>query len=180
MKPNLTKEEIAFYILKAQEDFNKYAGSLTNEGFFNQPGNKWSVAQHTRHLITSVNSARLAYSLPKLFVKWIGGIANRPSMTYHDLVSKYKMKLEKGGRANGRYIPKPVLNKYNPKKILQELDNAAKKMAASLKKNSTEADLDNYVVPHPLLGKITLRELGYFTIYHTYHHLNNISGSFGS
>lgn len=34
-----------------------------------------------------------------------------------------------------------------------------------------DAALDQYLAPHPLLGKITLRELGYFTIYHTEHHL---------
>jgi hypothetical protein len=37
-----------------------------------------------------------------------------------------------------------------------------------------EAKLDNFIAPHPLLGKITLRELCYFTIYHTQHHLHNI------
>ena len=37
-----------------------------------------------------------------------------------------------------------------------------------------EEDLDRYLAPHPLLGKITLRELAYFTIYHTHHHLQII------
>jgi hypothetical protein len=34
--------------------------------------------------------------------------------------------------------------------------------------------LDHYIAPHPLLGKLTLRELCYFTIYHAGHHLNII------
>jgi hypothetical protein len=46
---------------------------------------------------------------------------------------------------------------------------------AAIQKNRTEDDLDNYLVKHPLLGRITLRELCYFTIYHTQHHLNIIS-----
>ena len=32
-------------------------------------------------------------------------------------------------------------------------------------------DLDKYVLPHPLLGKVTLREMLYFTIHHNEHHL---------
>jgi hypothetical protein len=46
----------------------------------------------------------------------------------------------------------------------------------AIKSNCKEAQLDQYLVPHPLLGKITLRELGYFTIYHTQHHLRNLLG----
>jgi hypothetical protein len=36
----------------------------------------------------------------------------------------------------------------------------------------SEAQLDEYVLPHPILGKLTIREMLYFTIYHaTHHHL---------
>ena len=33
-----------------------------------------------------------------------------------------------------------------------------------------EEDLDNYILPHPLIGKTTIREMLYFTIYHVQHH----------
>ncbi len=31
---------------------------------------------------------------------------------------------------------------------------------------------DRTLLPHPLLGKLTVREMLYFTIYHVEHHLN--------
>lgn len=34
----------------------------------------------------------------------------------------------------------------------------------------TEQDLDTVLLPHPLLGKLTVREMLYFTIYHAQHH----------
>jgi len=34
----------------------------------------------------------------------------------------------------------------------------------------SEEDLDKLILPHPLLGKLTLREMMYFTIYHVQHH----------
>ncbi|NBX80802.1 MAG: DinB family protein, partial [Flavobacteriales bacterium] len=40
--------------------------------------------------------------------------------------------------------------------------------------NFTEDDLDKYVLPHPLLGKLTLREMLCFTIYHVKHHVEII------
>ena len=40
--------------------------------------------------------------------------------------------------------------------------------------NFTEGELDNLVLPHPLLGQLTIREMIYFTIYHVEHHTRNI------
>ena len=33
-----------------------------------------------------------------------------------------------------------------------------------------ENDLDRYQLPHPLLGKLTIREMLYFAIYHNLRH----------
>ncbi len=33
-----------------------------------------------------------------------------------------------------------------------------------------EIERDTYILPHPLLGKLTIREMLYFTIYHVAHH----------
>jgi len=36
--------------------------------------------------------------------------------------------------------------------------------------NWKDEDLDHFLLPHPLLGKITLREMLYFTDFHILHH----------
>jgi hypothetical protein len=36
----------------------------------------------------------------------------------------------------------------------------------------SETSLDAVLLPHPLLGKLTAREMLQFTVYHTAHHLN--------
>ena len=38
----------------------------------------------------------------------------------------------------------------------------------------SEEELDQLILPHPLLGKLTLREMLYFTIYHVKHHEKTI------
>jgi|SRR5882672_10633400 len=43
-------------------------------------------------------------------------------------------------------------------------------LIAKIEKQS-EADLDKYILLHPLLGKLILREMLYFTIHHNEHHL---------
>ena len=37
-----------------------------------------------------------------------------------------------------------------------------------------ENALDHYILPHPLLGKLTMREMLFFTIHHNFHHLHLI------
>ncbi|RZL03090.1 MAG: DinB family protein [Pedobacter sp.] len=37
-------------------------------------------------------------------------------------------------------------------------------------KNWSTDELDEYCIPHPVLGKLTVREMIYFTSIHTEHH----------
>ncbi len=170
----MTKEEIVAATEKTVEAFSQVCNGADDLVFFKRQGNKWSVAENIQHLIISFNTTTLAYSLPRIFVRWIGGKPNRPSRSYEALVDKYKKKLEDGGKAGSRFTPKKIEIKNGKEKILSNWNKATSKYITALKKNRDEKDLDNYLVRHPLLGRITLRELCYFSIYHTAHHLNSI------
>jgi len=174
MPGHLSILEIHEQLTKASNELTHYCSSLTDEQFFYQPGNKWSVAQQVKHLTTATQTAGLAFTLPKLIVRWVGGKPNRQSGTYDELVGKYKLKLQQGGKASSRYIPKPIPVTYGKEKLLNKFSHSMNKMAHSVKKSWKEDQPDQFIAPHPLLGKITLRELCYFTIYHTYHHLESI------
>ena len=171
----LTIDEIEQQLYAATTEFNSYCSALSDEKFFHQPAGKWSPAQQVKHLIAATNMAGLAFSLPKFIVRWYGGKPNRNSRTYDELVAKYKLKLEQGGKASGRYIPKPIPANYGKEKLLAHFKKAMDKIVITLKKKWEEPQPDQYIAPHPLLGKITLRELCYFTIYHTQHHLSSIT-----
>jgi hypothetical protein len=71
-------------------------------------------------------------------------------------------------------LPKFIVKfeiKYGKQKLMYNWQKATVAFIKALTKNRTEKDLDNYLAKHPLLGRITLRELCYFTIFHTEHHL---------
>ena len=165
-------------IIKASENiFNRFTAtcsSIEETGMFNRPGSKWSVAENIQHLIISTNTTVLAYTLPLFLVRWVGGTPNRSSRTYEEVKEKYYKKLSEGGKASGRFIPKPIEVKYGKQKLLNNWNVATQKYIKSLTAKRSEKDMDNYLVKHPLLGRITLRELGYFTIFHTEHHLQAI------
>lgn len=169
-----SKEEIIQHLERVSKEFSSFCSGISSEIFFRQPVEKWSIAQNVTHLITSANMTKLAYNLPKFMVRFYSGKPNRPSRSYEDLSAKYKLKLEQGGRASGRFIAKPILPKEGEENILNTFDKTMRKLITAIDKNWSDPQLDHYLAPHPLLGKITLRELGYFTVYHTEHHLSII------
>ena len=101
-------------------------------------------------------------------LKLLWGQANRAGRDYDRLVEKYLSKLESGGRATGRFVPKAV-NMEQRDGINTALANEVQRLCVRLD-HFTESELDKYVIPHPLLGKLTLREMMYFSIYHVQHH----------
>jgi hypothetical protein len=166
-------------IIAAAEDifieFSETCKGMDEALLFKKPGEKWSAAENIKHLIISTNMTTLAYRLPKFIVRMIGGKPNRASRTYDELKDKYYKKLADGGRASGRFVPKPIEIKSGKQKLMGNWQKATVAFIDALTKNRTEKDLDNYLAKHPLLGRITLRELCYFTIFHTEHHLQAIN-----
>ena len=170
----MNKQEIITASENVFKQFSETCSAINDTGLFTRPDNKWSVAENIQHLIISTKTTALAYYLPKFLVNWIGGTPNRSSMGFDELKEKYYRKLSDGAKASGRFIPKPIEIKYGKQKLLNNWNKATVKYISSLTAKRTEDDLDNYLVKHPLLGRITLRELCYFTIFHTQHHLNSI------
>src|SRR6187455_3023806 len=170
----MNKQEIIRASENIFKQFSETCSTISDTVLFARPVEKWSVAENMQHLIISTNMTTLAWRLPKFIVRWIGGKPNRDSRTYEELKEKYYKKLSEGGRASGRFIPKPIEVKYGKQKLLQNWNSATKTYISFLTARRTEADLDDYLAKHPLLGRVTLRELCYFTIFHTEHHLNSI------
>lgn len=142
--------------------------TLSDEDFLKSVNSKWTAGQQLEHIIKSVAPVNMAFGMPAFMLKLMFGKANRPSRTYDQLVEKYKQKLSEGGRATNRFLPAPV--------SLQQrvgLFNTLEKLNTSLSRRLngfSEEQLDILILPHPLLGKLTFREMIYFTIYHAEHH----------
>jgi hypothetical protein len=132
------------------------------------PAGKWNNGQHLDHILRSVRPVNLAFGLPPFVLRMLFGVANRPSRTYEDLVAKYKVKLAAGGRASGRFIP-ATADWGNKEKLLTRLEQQLSHLIRKANRLSEE-QLDTLLLPHPLLGKLTMREMLYFTAYHVEHH----------
>jgi DinB superfamily len=165
----MNKTELISLLETKHEVFIQLMEGLSAADFEKRVTGKWTPGQQLEHILRSVSPVSLAFSLPGFLLRIFFGKANRPSRSYEELVAKYHAALSKGGRASGRFEvknPVPIQNRNS-------LITALKRTVLQLSRLSTaksEAALDNYILPHPLLGKLTLREMLYFTAYHVQHH----------
>ena len=152
----------------AHQEFINYIKSLKQEEFLQMPGGKWSAGQELLHIYLSVKPFAQVLAAPKWLLKIVWGRANRESRSYDDLVKKYEEKLRNGGRAAGRFIPPAV--PFEKRDLLAgKMQSAVQSLNKKLG-HFKEEELDKYILPHPLLGKLTIREMLYFTVYHVQHH----------
>ena len=173
MEQVMNKETIMKESEKIFQRMYDYCRQLPDETFFGVPEGKWTIAQHVQHLVISTKMSTAAFAIPKFLVSLIGGKPDRPSMNFYDFTEKYQLKLKEGGKASGRYIPSNV-NAVSGKAVLVKWQKTTSHYLRTIDRNWKEDQLDNYFVLHPLLAKITLRELCYFTVHHTDHHLRGI------
>jgi hypothetical protein len=129
---------------------------------------KWSAGQQLDHIIKSVAPVNRAFALPGFMLTMLFGKVNRPSRTYDQLVEKYRARLNEGGRAPGRFVPVSI-SPGQRNDLITKLEMLTVSLTRQIEKFSEE-QLDLLILPHPLLGKLTLREMIYFTLYHAGHH----------
>lgn len=174
----MNQQELCESLSIKHKNFIEYQLSLSSQEFIASKNEKWTAGQQLEHIVISVSAVNQALLLPNFLLKLIFGKANRKSRTYDELVQKYLSKLQAGGRASGRFVPKSVtLDKKD--KLTKKLMSEVEKMNRKISKLS-ENELETLIMPHPLLGKLTLREMFYFTIYHVQHHheitIRNLNG----
>lgn len=165
----MTKQEIIHKLFQNHRDFANLVSQLNDKEFMFCPAaNKWTAGQQLDHIYRSVSPVLLAFTFPKFVPSMLFGKAIKPSMDYNSLIEKYHFKLKSGGIASGRFLPKSI--KFEQKeKLRKDVLKTVSKLIRKVEKCS-EQELDKYLLPHPLLGKLTFREMLYFTIYHAEHH----------
>lgn len=163
----MTKQQLNAELQRHHSAFTQFIQGLSAQQLAFAPPDKWNALQQTEHLTKSVGPVNMALSLPLFVLQMLFGKANRKSRSYDELVGKYHSKLKAGGRAPGRFVPggKEKNTKVLAGKLLGLVDSLQKKVNAL-----SEDQLDQFILPHPLLGKLTVREMIYFTIYHVQHH----------
>jgi hypothetical protein len=111
--------------------------------------------------------------LPKFTLHAMFGKPERQSRPYEEIREIYRDEIARGAQASGRFLR----NQQSPAEGAEE---EGTKLLEQWSKVSTElvlvaekwhdSELDGYLLPHPLIGKLTIREMLFFTIYHNLQH----------
>lgn len=168
----LHKEDTIALLNSSFDGLTTFLQQLSDHRFTVSPSGKWSAGQHLDHLIKSQRPLYTALTAPRLLLRWFGK-PRRASLTYEELVHKYRLILASGATTPKMFSPSVI---YAPQRSAQmqtwllQQQKLAERTAAW-----PESDLDRYQLPHPLLGKITIREMLYLTAYHIQHHQELLS-----
>lgn len=134
------------------------------------PG-KWTAGQHLRHLMESTKAVRQALAYPRLLLLYKFGRMNRTERNFDGLVSRYleKLALSDGRQPDSRFDPR--IGSMPESKLLMDLFSKESDRLIQSMNRWDEKALSKYILPHPLLGKLSLREMLMFTALHNRHHL---------
>lgn len=170
-----TSQQIMATLEQVQEENVAYWSSFSTSEFFTKINGHWSPAETVRHLNKSIRPVAKALKLPRIVLRFMFGTSRRASERWSDIQTRYNGLLEGGAKA-GRFSPSEQ-QEQDPEagraRIMAHYAQNNRDLRAAIAKWSDQS-LDRYQLPHPLLGKLTMREMLIFTAYHQMHHLDGV------
>jgi hypothetical protein len=168
----LSKSELLAKLTDSNRRAEKWFNAFPANDFFVRQGEVWSASDNVDHLIKATKPITKAMKLPKLALQGVLGKASNPSRSYDEICRVYRETIASGGKASGRYLPDqetPSEPEIKKRTLLDEWLKASQDLIA-VAETWDESDLDEYQLPHPLIGNLTVREMLFFTIYHNLRH----------
>lgn len=153
--------------------------ALSEEKFSEERGTMWSRADYVKHLILANKPFAKGLTLPREQLKQMFGTPDDGSMSYEALVDKYDSKLATGVGAEDNPPVVPVNYRFPDgvtdvkTYLLETLVDANNRIVTALE-NWTDDELDNYQLPHPAVGMLTMREMLFFTVHHNDAHSKDL------
>lgn len=168
----MTKKEISDINTIKHQTLHDWLQNHADENWVKGPKDKWNTGEHIVHLIQSEAALNKALLLPKFYMKYKFGTNNRENRTYAQVVKKYQDKLVANPDVKSPISKKmPTITLDNKSTFISKLKKGKLKLLKKFQKWN-DRDLDTYLLPHPLMGRMTIREIMMWNAYHTEHHYN--------
>jgi hypothetical protein len=153
----------------------RYWTAFDPEAFFRRPAPEvWAPADQVRHLTKAIRAVTRGLRIPRLFLLVRFGWHRGASRTLAQIRSDYERALGTGVRAR-EFAPRALatteMDAAGRARVMAHHATAVTEFAGALARWPARA-LDRYQLPHPLLGKLSVREMVLFTLLHNVHHVN--------
>lgn len=138
---------------------------------FNEPQaqGKWSAAQTLYHLSKITRQINGGFKAPKLVLRGMFGKSKRTEKNYAEIVEHFVNLMNAGSVSPSKYVAAED-RVFEKEVLVKRFSNELKDLKKHLGKWD-EKNLSQYILPHPEIDKSTAREILYYTIWHTKHHL---------
>lgn len=169
------RDEILQALSQVETAVTSFFGSLSDEEFVLRVEEAWSPAEHLMHLNTSVSAVARGVSIRPWILRLRFGRARAPSRRYDELRAFYRARLAEGVRATGPYVPPreevtgASVSAYRSE-VLARWKRVNERLRGAMG-GWSERQMERIRLPHPLLGKLSVREMLFFTLYHNQHHI---------
>ena len=167
-----TKKRILAMLANLRAEGLELWRRMEAERFWSRHDRKWSPADNVHHLMISTAPVTLALRIPRLILRVCFGMTRTPSRNWEALRSAYRDGLAAGATA-GRYAPPrraiPVETATDQGRLVLQCEGTVHRLEKAIEP-WREQDLDRYRLPHPVLGRVTVREMLMFTLFHFDHH----------
>ncbi len=168
----MDKDSITDRLEKAHKELFDWLLHQSDEDWGKHPDGRWTTGQHILHLQISLKMLNKALRVPKFILKKKFGTSNRPSRSYDEVAKRYNERLAES-KDRARDFNKDLKNpSINQKKILINSIEVLNKKLQYKTRKLKDQNLNTLLLPHPLMGRMTLREIIMWTIHHTEHHLS--------
>ena len=170
-----TKQQITATLERVESENVAYWNGFSTSDFFAKINGHWSPAETVRHLNKSIRPVAKALALPRIVLRFMFGMSRRESGRWSEIQTRYNGLLEAGAKA-GRFSPSEQQEsdlEAGRARIMAHYVQNNRALRAAVAK-WPDGSLDRYQLPHPLLGKLTMREMLIFTAYHQMHHLDGV------
>jgi hypothetical protein len=167
-----TRDELLASLAWANQEIAASFGRIPAQRFF-AVSDGWSPAETLVHVIKSNSPVGKAMKLPSLLTKLEVGTSQ---LLPNDMKSESLSTNRQGAQAMGGSSPRWTRLRRTAagkRDILAKWSEVADRLVKALA-DWTDADLDYYSLPHPLIGQLTVREMLLFTQYHNLRHLNEV------
>ena len=170
----MTREESLQFLDQKYDELINWLSKHNDDDFelITREG-KWTAGQHLEHLILTTKPINQALRLPKIALKLKFGICNREERSVEEYKAKYKDKLATSYTLDSSSFDPRTVKNSEKGNLMNKFEKERQRLKTIVQKWS-EKDLSKYVLPHPLLGKMTIRELLNFVAFHAEHHLNTL------
>jgi len=161
----MTKQELIADFIGNHQVAIRYIDALDADRFHYRYQNKWTAGQQLEHILRTIVPFSGAL-VSKQFVEETFGKIDRATWDGATVLENYK---KTSLQAPDRFLPKEQVLFEQKDALIADLHKQLTTIG-DLLGNYTEEELDTLTLPHPLLGKLTIREMFYLMAYHPLHH----------